>query len=109
MVFFFLKDCLPNVPEHLDLLFQHSNNILIKTSPLLDISIGINELEHVKNIHIVAVKNEVKELLWILEKDFKGDIIINTVNLINDNQFIFKTSVDTEKKTDSKYHLKNST
>jgi hypothetical protein len=102
---FFLKDCLPNVPEHLDLLFQHSNNILIKTSPLLDISIGINELEHVKNIHIVAVKNEVKELLWILEKGFKGDIIINTVNLINDNQFIFKTSVDTEKKSDSKYHL----
>jgi tRNA/tmRNA/rRNA uracil-C5-methylase (TrmA/RlmC/RlmD family) len=30
---FFLNDCLPNVPEHLDLLFEHSKNIMIKTSP----------------------------------------------------------------------------
>ena len=78
---FFLKDCLPNVPEHLDKLFEHSNNILIKTSPLLDFSVGINELNHVKSIHVVAVNNEVKELLWVLEKDFKGDIEIKTTNI----------------------------
>lgn len=102
---FFLKDCLPNVPEHLNLLFKHSNNILIKTSPLLDISIGINELQHVKTIHIVAVKNEVKELLWTLEKDFTGDVNIFSINLINEDEVFFETSIDTEKTTESKYHL----
>ncbi len=81
---FFLKDCLPNVPEHLDLLFERSNNILIKTSPLLDITAGINELQYVKTIQVVAVKNEVKELLWILEKGYKGQIIIHTSNIRSD-------------------------
>ena len=52
---FFLNDCLPNVPEHLDLLFKRSKNILIKTSPLLDFSVGIGELKHVKTIHVIAV------------------------------------------------------
>ena len=42
---FFLKDCLPNISEHLDLLFERSEHIMIKTSPILDISIGINELK----------------------------------------------------------------
>ena len=91
---FFLKDCLPNIPDHLELLLQHSKNILIKTSPLLDISIGIEELKYVKTIHVVAVNNEVKELLWILEKGYSDTISIKTVNIKNEeNQhfnFIFE-------------------
>lgn len=89
---FFLNDCLPNVPRHLGMLFQYANNIAIKTSPLLDLSMGINELRHVKDIHIIAIKNEVKELIWILESDFKGEITIKTTNIINDHneRFIFK-------------------
>ena len=78
---FFLKDCLPNIPKHLDLLFKNSKNILIKTSPLLDISVGIKELKHVKTIHVVAVNNEVKELLWVLEKDYANSITIKTINI----------------------------
>ncbi|HLT54462.1 MAG TPA: class I SAM-dependent methyltransferase [Flavobacteriaceae bacterium] len=78
---FFLKDCLPNVPEHLDFLFNKTANILIKTSPLLDISAGLNELKHVKTIHCVAVNNEMKELLWVLENDYHGAIAVKTVNL----------------------------
>jgi hypothetical protein len=61
---FMLKDCSPNVPENLDLLFLHSNSILIKTAPLLDISAGLLELKNVKTIHIVALENEVKELIF---------------------------------------------
>lgn len=89
---FFLKDCLPNIPQHLDLLWSRSKNILIKTSPLLDISVGINELEYIKAIHIVAVNNDVKELLWILEHGFSGNITIKTINLKpkSSEQFEFK-------------------
>lgn len=65
---FLLSDCLPNLPEHLDLLFEKSAAILIKTSPLLDLQAGLSELESVKEIHVIAVDNDVKELLWILEK-----------------------------------------
>ncbi len=85
---FMLKDCQPNVPELLDLYFMHAGNILIKTAPILDIAAGLNELKNVKAIHIVAVDNEVKELLWVLSNDYAGEIGIKTAN-------IAKTSVET--------------
>jgi hypothetical protein len=100
---FFLSDCLPNVPEHLDLLFKHSRNIMIKTSPLLDVSVGISELKYVKTIHVVAVNNEVKELLWILEHGFKGDISIETVNIKKENSEYFNFSSNSEKTSVSQY------
>ena len=101
---FFLNDCLPNVPEHLDLLFKRSKNILIKTSPLLDLSVGINELKHVKTIHIVAIHNEVKELLWVLEDGFTNDTLIETINLKNETNEHFSFLLETEKATASEYH-----
>lgn len=100
---FFLKDCLPNIPDHLDLLWSRSQNILIKTSPLLDITSGINELEHVKSIHIVAVNNEVKELLWTLGKGFVGKIAIKTTNIKNDFSEDFKFFMDDESQTETSY------
>ena len=78
---FFLRDCSPNVPEHLSQLFKYSNHVMIKTSPLLDISAGIGELSCVKTVHVIAVNNEVKELLWILEKGYNGLITIETANI----------------------------
>lgn len=78
---FLLEDCLPNITKHIDLLFSKASNILIKTSPMLDIDNGVKALQHVKAIHIVAVKNEVKELLFVLEKNYRNDIAIKTVNL----------------------------
>lgn len=77
---FMLKDCLPNVPDLLDFYLDYSNNILIKTAPFLDISAGLSELKNVKEIHIVAVENEVKELLWVIEKNYSKTIEIKTVN-----------------------------
>ncbi|MFC6876768.1 class I SAM-dependent methyltransferase [Flavobacterium myungsuense] len=78
---FMLKDCLPNVPDLLGFYFKYSNNVLIKTAPILDISAGLSELKNVKAIHIIAVDNEVKELLWELSKDYQGEILIQTANI----------------------------
>ena len=86
---FMLSDCLPNVPQHLDNLFEKSNNIMIKTSPLLDISLGIKELDFVKEIHCIAVNNEVKELLWILDKGFDQSVKIITTNIKKDKKHNF--------------------
>lgn len=86
---FLLKDCLPNVPENLDFYFNNSDAILIKTAPLLDISAGLSELQHVKTIHIIAVENEVKELLWELHASFFGNTTIKTINLTKDKTDTF--------------------
>ena len=81
---FKFEDCEPNIPANLDLIFSRTANLMIKSSPILDISAGINELKHVKQVHIVAVRNEVKELLWILEEKFSGNPIIKTINFEKD-------------------------
>jgi hypothetical protein len=91
---FMLKDCSPNVPELLDLYLKFSKNILIKTAPILDISAGVSELTFVKEIHVVAVNNEVKELLWIIENDFFGQPTVKAVNLDEKNDFEFTFKLD---------------
>ncbi|MGL2986141.1 THUMP-like domain-containing protein [Flavobacterium sp. RSSA_27] len=87
---FMLKDCLPNVPENIDFYFSKSNAILIKTAPLLDISAGLSELKNVKTIHIIALNNEVKELLWELKKDYTGNVTIKTVNSTKETEEKFE-------------------
>lgn len=105
---FFLKDCLPNVPDSLECIFKHANNIIVKTSPLLDISVGIGELKFVKTIHVVAVNNEVKELLWILEKSCNSEILIETVNLKNEVNETFNFQLADETLHEPNYSLPRS-
>ena len=101
---FMLKDCLPNVPANLDLYFEKSDAILIKTAPLLDLAAGLSELQNVKTIHIVALENEVKELLWELHKNYSGAISIKTVNLIKDKTDTFEFELNAEA-TEANYSL----
>jgi 16S rRNA G966 N2-methylase RsmD len=102
---FMLSDCLPDVPNNLSLLFKKATSILIKTSPLLDFTIGINELRSVKEIHVVAIKNEVKELLWILEKDYLGEISIKTINFNTGKDEKFDFGWGDEKRNISQFGL----
>lgn len=97
---FMLRDCLPNVPDLLSFYFQFAPNILIKTAPILDISAGLSELQNVKSIHIVAIDNEVKELIWEISKDYSGQINIQTANLQKEDVqhfgFIFNETATTK-------------
>ena len=77
---FLLNDCTPNVPKLLNEYFTFAENILIKTAPILDLTAGLQELNFVKKIHIIAVDNEVKELLWEIEKNYNDAIKIITKN-----------------------------
>jgi hypothetical protein len=86
---FMLKDCLPNVPELIEEYFQFSDKILIKTAPILDITSGLAELEQVKTIHIIAVNNEVKELVWEIKKDYTDAITIKTINFNKEKEEVF--------------------
>lgn len=66
---FMLKDCTPDVVGNLNLMLSKTKRIIIKTAPLLDITAGLKDLRNVSEIHIVSVRNEVKELLWIINKE----------------------------------------
>ena len=84
---FLLTDCEPNVPELLATYWKFTNHILIKVAPILDITSAIRELEFVKEVRVVSFLNEVKELLFFLEKDWTGTITIHADSILK-NQYV---------------------
>lgn len=93
----------PNVVSILDKLFTISNHILIKTSPLLDISKAISELKYVKQVHVISVDNECKELVFYLEKDFTDEIKITTINFDKKGNQLFEYLLKDEKESQTAF------
>ena len=58
-----LHDCSPDVVELHDLLLKKAKRVLVKVSPMLDIEMVKKELKDITEIHVVAVRNECKEIL----------------------------------------------
>lgn len=81
-----LHDCSPDVVELQGKMLSVAEYVLIKASPMLDISLICNELKNIKEIHVVSVKNECKEILILLERGFEGKIKFVCVNLRQDEQ-----------------------
>ncbi len=101
---FQLSDCTPDISKNLELIFKKGVHVLLKTSPLLDIASGMQELKNVREIHIVAVNNEVKELLWILDANTPvTPVSIKTINLTKDGNEIFDFRLLTERDTKVNY------
>lgn len=63
-----ISDCEPNVAELEALLLSKANRVMIKLSPMLDLSLALKELKHTQEIHILSVNNECKELLIYSDK-----------------------------------------
>ncbi|MCF0073210.1 hypothetical protein LZD49_22210 [Dyadobacter sp. CY261] len=66
-----LADCTPDVAGNLPLLFKAAPNILIKTSPLLDIDLASKELQKLKEVHVMGYEQECKELLFVLDREMQ--------------------------------------
>ena len=77
-----ISDCTPNVIDLQEKLFQKAERVMVKLSPMLDISKAMEELHHVKEVHVVAVANECKELDFIMERDYQGETQFVCVNLL---------------------------
>jgi 16S rRNA G966 N2-methylase RsmD len=102
---FKLADCTPNIIDLLPALFEKSQTVLIKTSPLLDLQQGVRALKNVDEIHVVAVDNECKELLFLLRKQATTSPVINTVDLDSKRGIKQKFSfhIEEEKKAEAKF------
>ena len=93
---FKLRDCEPDVPNNLELLQRFSSRLIIKTSPLLDIQAGLLELGNVNQVYILSVKNDCKELLWVLDtgKVTEPEIICHT---FDDEQHEYRFEISEER------------
>lgn len=89
-----ISDCEPDVSKLEELLVSKAFHVMIKLSPMLDLDLALKQLRHVVEVHIVAVDNECKELLLILNKEVATNIEqtpIHCVNIKKDEtqQFVF--------------------
>ena len=108
---FRLEDCEPNVVELLSILRACAGRVLMKLSPMLDITAAVRSLGGAAEVHVVAVKNEVKEVLVLIEgarnkeqgartgADVQGNSMdpeITCVNLETEEEaFVFRKSEET--------------
>lgn len=76
-------DCQPDVTAIYKDLIKEGSKLLIKASPLLDISAVLKELEGVEHIYAVAVKGECKEILIQVScgKQKDSDVLLTAIDL----------------------------
>jgi len=100
---FSLSQCEPDVIKLQPTIWQFTDKLLIKTSPLLDIKLGLKELKNVKKVQVTSVHNECKEVLFYCEKNFLSEPSIAAINL-DDDESSFSFSFSDEEKAEAKYN-----
>ena len=78
-----ISDCEPDVSALEDLLVEKAKKVMVKLSPMLDLSLALKDLKYVSEVHIVSTDNECKELLLILQKTpISSEISIHCINMV---------------------------
>ena len=89
-----LKDCTPDVTVLQEEMLSKADYVIIKLSPMLDWHRAISELSHVREVHIISVNNECKELLLVLSALNMGENL--RIYCINDAQSFVCDELDME-------------
>ena len=89
-----LKDCTPDVTVLQEEMLSKADYVIIKLSPMLDWHRAISELSHVREVHIISVNNECKELLLVLSAQNMGENL--RIYCINDVQSFVCDELDME-------------
>lgn len=80
-----LKDCTPDVTVLQEEMLSKADYVIIKLSPMLDWHRAVSELSHVREVHIISVNNECKELLLVLSARNKGGNVGSNSFPVQDN------------------------
>jgi 16S rRNA G966 N2-methylase RsmD len=83
---FKLSDCTPDITQLLTRLFANAEWIVLKASPLLDIQQGLRELPHVKTVIALAVENEMKELLFLIQRESHSTPEVMAIDLDSEGE-----------------------
>lgn len=77
-----ISDCEPDLTKIHPLLTEKARMVMVKLSPMLDISMAIGQLPHISDLYVVAVGGECKELLIIMQEEARSEEAhIHCVNL----------------------------
>lgn len=100
-----LSDCEPDILVNWGLLKSRANRIMIKASPMLDIKAALNELPELTEVTVVAVKNEVKEVLLVWHKGQQAETTVKAVDLKGDGEACFTFTYPQEELAEAGYAL----
>lgn len=79
-----LRDCSPDPATLYEDLIKKAGLVLIKLSPMIDLSLALKALPHTRQIHVVALDNDCKEVLFLLDAKYQtAEPEITAVNLKN--------------------------
>lgn len=94
-----LMDCEPNPLELMEQCSVISRRMLIKASPMIDISLVCHQLARVKHVHVVAIKDELKEVLFDVDLRGESDGVpkITAVNIGRSHlEIVFDATLESE-------------
>ena len=94
---FKFEDCTPDAVALLPELRARCKTLIIKASPMMDISLGLKSLGNETNVVVLAVENEVKEMLFVVGEKAAN---VETVNLIGGSSQKFSFDLNEEKNCD---------
>jgi hypothetical protein len=84
---FLIEDCTPDVLTLKDEIFQHTRHILLKLSPMADITMVCDRLGRCcREVHVVAAGGECKELLVWMDREWDQEYTIHAVELHKDSE-----------------------
>ena len=104
-----LLDCSPDVISFQDILLSRASRVLIKASPLLDITRTLKDFKNIASIRTVGVKGECKEVLIELSNNTGSSILLEAVNLDNEGNILSKFSITPEEVSSQPRYIKNRT
>lgn len=101
-----IEDCTPNLTDIDERLNEKAKRVIIKLSPMLDITHALTSLSNVTEVHIISVNNECKELLFIKEKslDGKQEVKLICINLLTNKENEIFTFTKAEESASSISH-----
>lgn len=96
-----ISDCEPDVSTLEDLLVEKAKQVMVKLSPMLDLSLALKTLKYVREVHIVSVNNECKELLLLLQKSSdSSEVAIHCEHIVNAQHQHFVFTQEQERTSD---------
>ena len=86
-----ITDCEPDVCSLESLLLQKGKTVMIKLSPMLDMHSALNDLKSIRELHVVSVNNECKELILLLKNPVEkktstdNEVVISCEQVVNNS------------------------
>ncbi len=84
---FRLSDCEPDLEQIYSLLCEKASQIVVKLSPMLDIQLALKSLPGTKEVHIISVENECKELVFVIHNQIFTKTKIRAINITKEGEY----------------------